>query len=105
MLQVIAIGCRRRRQSAMEATAPLAHTMDTLPLPKPSASLTASCSGSAPHAYHTNAVRPATTAAALRSARKLELHVHQLRVAIARGAEADAPAEAEHGAIALAHDA
>src|SRR4030095_11118973 len=55
MLQVIGMGCLSERERAIEAAAPLAHTMNTLPLENPSASVTASCSGRAPQAYHTHA--------------------------------------------------
>src|SRR5262245_2421613 len=104
MLQVIGMGCFSERQRTIEAAAPLAQTMKTLPLGKPSASVTASCSGSAPQAYQTNAVSPAEIAAAL-SSRKRELHVHELGIGVARGAEAAAGGETQHGAVAFAHQA
>src|SRR5262245_64661822 len=104
MLQVIGMGCFSERQRTIEAAAPLAQTMNTLPLENPSASVTASWSGSAPQAYQTNAVSPAEMAAAL-SSRKRELHVHQLGIGVARGAETAARGETQHRSVALEHQA
>src|SRR6185295_8050669 len=106
MLQATGIGCLNLSESTIEAAPPVAQTMNTLPAERPSAAESASCSGSAPHAYQMNPVSPAETAAALSSRmRERELHAHEVRIAARPCAEAEARGEAKHGAVAAAHQA
>ena len=75
MVQVIGMGCRYFRDKASEATAPVAQTMkiqlDVCAVVRPNCWETPICSGTAPKAYHMNAVSPAHKDAELNSRRIL----------------------------------
>src|SRR5688572_10403592 len=71
IVHVIGMGCRKYREIAMVATAPLNQTtkiqLDVCAVVRSSCSETPMCSGTAPNAYQTNAVNPAHAAAELKS--------------------------------------
>lgn len=68
----------------MDEIAPLNQTMkiqlDVCPVESPNCSETAIWSGTAPNAYHTNAVRPAHSAAELKSRNIPELFTCEKRI-------------------------